>query len=176
MASFKLSLFIQAARRIRRHRSGSAAVEFALIAPMFFTLLFASFEIGLAFLAEQTLETATHDAARMIFTGEVQTGKLDADGFKNEICKRIPTLLTCAGIVVDVRPLAEISPNPIVGGKFTLTTAFNPGTSGQTVRVMVYYEWPLLVTSLGFDYSNIIGGKRLLVSTFGFRNEPYEGS
>ena len=51
-------------RRFRRHRRGSAAVEFALVAPIFFALLFAIVEVALMFFATQVLETVTQASAR----------------------------------------------------------------------------------------------------------------
>jgi Flp pilus assembly protein TadG len=56
-------------RRFRRNRGGSAAVEFALVAPMFFALLFAIIETALVFFAGQVLETVNQNSARMIMTG-----------------------------------------------------------------------------------------------------------
>ena len=53
-------------RRFRRNRRGSAAVEFALVAPLFFGLLFAIIELAMVFFASQVLETATQDSARMM--------------------------------------------------------------------------------------------------------------
>jgi Flp pilus assembly protein TadG len=58
-----------ALRRFRRNRRGSAAVEFALVAPVFFALLFAIIETSIVFFAGQVLETITQDAARTILTG-----------------------------------------------------------------------------------------------------------
>jgi len=49
-----------------RDRKGSAAVEFALVAPIFFALLFAVLETGFVFFAGQTLETVTQDVARLV--------------------------------------------------------------------------------------------------------------
>ncbi len=46
-----------AVRRFRRNRRGSAAVEFALVAPVFFALLFAIIESAMVFFAGQVLET-----------------------------------------------------------------------------------------------------------------------
>lgn len=60
-------------RRFRRSRRGSAAVEFALVAPVFFALLFAIIETALVFFASQVLETVTQNSARMIMTGQAQT-------------------------------------------------------------------------------------------------------
>jgi len=41
-------------RRFRRSRGGSAAVEFALVAPLFFALLFAIIETAMMFFATHT--------------------------------------------------------------------------------------------------------------------------
>jgi hypothetical protein len=39
------------------------------------------------------------------------------------------------------------------------------------VRLM--YEWPIYVSLLGFSLSDLSGGKRLIMATAAFRNEPY---
>ena len=65
-----------ALRRFRGNRRGSAAVEFALVAPMFFALLFAILESALMFFASQVLETVTENSARVVLTGQAQGGQL----------------------------------------------------------------------------------------------------
>ena len=37
------------------------------------------------------------------------------------------------------------------------------------------YQWPVYVSLLGFNLSDMAGGKRLLMATAAFRNEPYWG-
>ena len=64
----------KALRRFRRNRRGSAAVEFALVAPVFFALLFAIIETAIVFFAGQVLETVSQDCAALIMTGQAQTG------------------------------------------------------------------------------------------------------
>jgi hypothetical protein len=39
--------------------------------------------------------------------------------------------------------------------------------------VRLFYQYPVYVSLLGFNLSNINGGKRLLAATAAFRNEPY---
>jgi hypothetical protein len=43
------------------------------------------------------------------------------------------------------------------------------------VVVRLYYQWPIYVSLLGDNLSNLSGNKRLLVATSVFRNEPYGG-
>jgi len=40
------------------------------------------------------------------------------------------------------------------------------------VRLM--YEWPIYVSLLGFNLADMAGGKRLIIATATFRNEPYQ--
>jgi Flp pilus assembly protein TadG len=56
-------------RRFGRNRKGSAAVEFALVAPVFIGLLFAIVETAIMFFGSQILETVTQESARQIMTG-----------------------------------------------------------------------------------------------------------
>ena len=94
----------KALRRFRRNRRGSAAVEFALVAPVFFALLFAIIETAIVFFAGQVLETVTQDSARMIMTGQAQTAGYSQSQFKTYVCGKISVLFDCVnGIYVDVQ-------------------------------------------------------------------------
>src|SRR6266576_5502272 len=88
--------------RFRRNRGGSTVVEFALVAPIFFALLFAIIETALMFFASQVLETVTQDSARMIVTGQAQTSSYTQTQFKTYVCGQIPALFNCGSLYVDV--------------------------------------------------------------------------
>lgn len=168
--------------RFRGNQRGSAAVEFALVAPLFFALLFAIIETGMVFFASQSLETALQDSARTIMTGEAQMADLTKQSFKtNIVCKNISVLFDCEnGITVDVRSYpagfgsVTIS-DPISGEDFN-NTKYIPGRPGDIVVVRLFYQWPLFVTGLGYNIANLSGGKRLLSATAAFKNEPYPAS
>jgi Flp pilus assembly protein TadG len=177
-------------RRFRRSRAGSAAVEFALVAPVFFALLFAIIEVAIMFFASQVLETITQDSARALMTGQAQTGAVAACGvsgvatpctaqtFQQYACSQIPALFTCSNLYVDVESYPSFSNvtinNQITAGNFTSSNMqYSPGGPGDTVVVRMFYQWPLFVTGLGFNISNLSGNKRLLVATSAFQNEPY---
>src|SRR5690242_12569352 len=56
-------------RRLRRDGSkGSAAIEFAMVAPVFFLLLMGTIEAGIIFFAQSSLQNALNDAARLVRT------------------------------------------------------------------------------------------------------------
>ena len=165
-------------RRFRGNGRGSAAVEFALIAPVFFALLFAIIEISIMFFASQVLETVTQDSARMILTGQAQTGGFTKTQFQNYVCSQVPALFNCANIYVDVESYPAFSSiviNPQIdsSGNFINNMQYNPGGPGDTVVVRLFYQWPLYVTGLGFNISNMSGNTRLLSATAAFQNEPY---
>lgn len=165
--------------KFRRDRRGSAAVEFALVAPIFFALLFAILETGFVFFAGQTLETVTQDMGRLVMTGRAQNSGYTQVQFKNEVCSRLTALFDCQnGIYVDVQSFpsfASVSiPSAIDGSRhFIPTMQYQPGTACDVVVMRLFYQWPLYVTGLGYDMSNLAGNKRLLIATAAFRNEPY---
>jgi Flp pilus assembly protein TadG len=52
-------------RRCRRKRQGAAAVEFAVIAPLFFLMVFGMIEFGRAIMVQQVLTNASREGARI---------------------------------------------------------------------------------------------------------------
>jgi Flp pilus assembly protein TadG len=163
-----------AIRRFHRNRRGSAAVEFALIAPMFFALLFAIIETAMVFFASQVLETGIQDSGRLIYTSQ---GLTQAQ-FKADFCGRVGALFPCsADLCLDVRtypPGSAITiTDPIDGaGAYAPDCIWQAPTPGWTSVVRAFYPWPLFVTGLGYNISNIDRGssasKRLLSATSAF--------
>lgn len=166
-------------RRFRRNRRGSAAVEFALVAPLFFGLLFAIIELSMVFFASQVLETATQDSARVIMTGQAQNASFTQAQFKNLVCSKLTIMFDCVnGVSIDVQSYAAFGSvnvaDPIDASKnFVPPNNYLPGNPGDVVVVRLFYKWPLYVTGLGFNIANISGSKRLLTATAAFQNEPY---
>lgn len=171
-----------ALHRFRRNRRGSAAVEFALVAPVFFALLFAIVETAIVFFAGQVLETVTQDSARKIMTGQAQTANYSKAQFKDTVVCPVGALarmlFNCNDLFVEVKSYPTF-PNvtitePIDGAKnFIPPTSYCPGEGGDIVVVRMFYQWPLFVTGLGYNISNLAGSKRLLSATAAFRNEPF---
>ena len=166
-------------RRFRRNRRGSAAVEFALVAPIFFAVLFAIIELALVFFASQILETVTQDTSRLIMTGQAQNASYTQASFKDAVCAKLTVMFDCVnGVSIDVQSYktfdtVDIS-SPIDATKsFVPPNNYLPGGPGDIVVVRLFYKWPLFVTGLGFNPANIAGNKRLLTATAAFQNEPY---
>jgi Flp pilus assembly protein TadG len=168
-------------RRFARHEDGAAAVEFGLILLPFLGLMFAIMETALVFFADQTLETAVADSARLIMTGQAQTQSLNATTFKNAVCARIYGMFNCAtGVYVNVQTYASFGsitytpPLDQNGNLVTSNFGYQPGGPGDIVVVQLFYQWPIFVSLMNLNnLSNMSGSKRLLVATAAFRNEPY---
>jgi Flp pilus assembly protein TadG len=167
-------------RRFSRNKRGSAAVEFALVAPLFFALLFAIIETALVFFAGQLLETGTQDAARAFLTSQVQNNGTSAVNFKQSICDKVSDLFACSDIYVDVRSYPKGTAITITdpidgGGNFSNNFVYQPPAvnSDDTVVVRAFYQWPIYVTRLGYNLANInkntSNSKRLLAATAALR-------
>ena len=165
-------------RRFGRNRKGSAAVEFALVAPPFIALLFAILETGIIFFADQYLETIPQDGARMIMTGQAQNAGDTQTAFHKYICDQVVALFNCNNIFVDVESYSSFQ-NVVINsqidanGNFINNMQYNPGGPGDVVVVRLFYQWPQIVTGLGYNITNLNGNYRLLSATAAFRNEPY---
>lgn len=173
-------LRIETVRRFARGDDGIAAVEFGIVAAPFLALMFAIMETAIVFFASQTLETAVADSARLIMTGQAQQSSFTQQQFKNAVCAKILGLFDCAnGIKIDVKTYTSFSSissaKPIdATGKLLTNFGYTPGNPGDIVVVRLMYEWPIYVSLLGFNLADMSSGKRLIIATAAFRNEPYQ--
>lgn len=173
--------------RIRTHmrthaRSGSAAIEFAMVAPVFFLFLFGIIETGVIFFANSALQNATDDVARLIRTGQI-SGHLTADDLRTRICAEVAGLIssgTCAAnLQVDLRAYTNFAGN-------NYTTITKPDGSIDTTKLVVdnagacevvlmrsFYPWTIMTPMMAPLLQNMPGGQYLIASAAAFRTEPY---
>jgi len=166
--------------RLRTHsNAGSAIIEFAFIAPVFFLLLFAILEIGVIFFAQSTLQYGTNDIARMVRTGQTAAQGVTQATVRQRVCDDIAPLIPCDNdLNVDVEAFTTFSTvnfsNPLSPtGDMQSMNNYNPGTACTVVLVRVFYAWPVFTPLLTPFLSNMAGSKHLLYSAAAFRNEPY---
>ena len=162
---------ILALRHKARSDQGSAAIEFAFVAPVFFALMLGILEIGVMMFAQFALQNSVMDAARLIRTGQAHSAALliqdkiavpqcasqngsdqatfDNEGqwFKQQICCGVDALMDCDKVVVTVA-----SPATGFGGDFDALQA--TGTAGtfdavssnaacSVVLVRATYVWTI---------------------------------
>jgi Flp pilus assembly protein TadG len=174
---------LSAARRRgwRGDERGSAAVEFAVIAPVFFFLMFVIAETALVFIAEQVMDNAVFETARLIRTG--QAVGMSRTDFTTQVCDRMSVFVNCSssGFFLDVNSYASFgamsTSNPTIdtNGNFTDTPSFVTGSANDIVMVRVYYQWPVItIPFTPFKLTTAgLNSKRLIGSFAAFRNEPF---
>jgi Flp pilus assembly protein TadG len=125
-------------RSCRKYRRGTSAVEFAVVAPVFFLLIFGLIEFGRVVMVQQFLTNATREGARVgvldgSTTAEVNaavTAYLNSANIKNVTPVVTPSPPSSAGygapvtVTVSV-PFSQVSwlPSPMFLGGKTLTAS-----------------------------------------------------
>lgn len=177
-------------KRFGVNQSGSAAVEFSIVAPIFLALMFSMFEVGWFFYTTSVLDASTDKAARTIRTGQLQeNGTLTTPQERfnflyDEICDvvkawgecstrltmEVQTFTDFAALAAATAPMvcADSPPDDIAAIPFT------PGTELSIVRVRVCLIYDTINPTIGANLSEGDQGQRHLISTMIFQNEPYE--
>jgi Flp pilus assembly protein TadG len=172
-------------RLFRKDASGATAIEFAMIAPLFFLMLGVMLETGLMMFTEYVLQASVQEASRKVRTGQAQSAALTAGQFKTEICKMAKIIINCEGKVTvymraeaNFTTLAASSPAATtIGVKVDGTTdptTFMCGAPSQAVAVIATYDWQFAIPYFMQYFSTFGDGKfRRLAGFSMFRNEPF---
>ena len=165
-----------------RNRDGFAAVEFAMIVPLMFGMLFGIIETGTLFVRATAIDAGIEEAKRLTMTGQIAAvpggGAEKIAAFKAAFCAQTSWIVDCNEVHFDVRAFtvfgANMMPNPIQNGVFNPgSLAFDPGQPCQIVVVRAYYIYTGM-SSFMYNYvSNLGGGKFLMTGSAAFRNEPF---
>lgn len=176
--------------RLLARRDGATAIEFAILAIPFFTIVFASVETFVAFTGEQVLANATETMARKIRTGQINSDWKVAD-YRKEFCEEIKILMPCSPseiatpnkLFLDVRHFDDYAsiPDPVPLTDGDLNTAdlkFAPGGKKSINIVRAYYRWDI-VTDLVRPLLSSVKSKDgrqnyLMVATAVVQNEDYQ--
>jgi len=143
-----------------RGRRGQSMVEFAVVAPLFFLLVFGITDFGLMFFRLETLQFAVREAGRYAVTGQGGTGTV-----------RVQSIKDIATKYANGVPIDQIN---IISGGVTNTTAGGPR---QMVTVQLVSNYHFITPFIGkffpgHDSSGNGGYYAFTVSTT-FMNEPF---
>jgi Flp pilus assembly protein TadG len=165
-----------------RARSGSAAIEFAFVAPVLFLFIMGIIETGVLFFASATLQNATDDVGRLIRTGQL-TGNVTSATLRDQICSDIYGLISwgdcTAGLQVDLRTYDDFSSATYPSltkddGTIDPTKLTVDSTADCKVILMrVYYSWSIMTPLMAPLLENSPGGNYILSGAAAFRSEPY---
>jgi len=178
-------------RRIRRYlknKQGTAAIEFAILAIPFFTLLFAVLELAIVFFINSTLSHAVSEAGRQVRTGNFQACG-SKETFKDLVCANMSGLGNCDkrlrldvlsedtfGAITlpippdppEIDPADPASTDDIENGDWVDTSASAP----VVIRGLYYHK--LVLPSELTRLESLEGrGIRVLAATTAFQNEPF---
>ena len=174
------SRWLRHSLRFLRARRASAAIEFAIIAPVFIGLLISILEVGIYFFAQNVLQTAAVQAGRLFLTGQAQASNLTAAQVVSNVCPNIQALFTCGNLMVDVNTYSSFSgantSTPTLTynaqGQVTNNWNYTPGTAGQIMVVRLMYLWPVVTGPLSIFNPNVTNGSSLIMGVTAFKVEP----
>lgn len=164
----------------RKNEHGVTAVEFAMIAGPFFTVVFAIIELGLAFFVNRMVDNAVIESSRMVRTGQATAASFTAADFATQVCGNLPAFLCKAErIRVSVTSVPNFTAIPSItdmyddDGNLTDDHSYTQSNASEIVAVNVIYKWPMFTSFMNLS-SLDHGDERHLTSTMVFRNEPWE--
>ena len=150
------------ARRNFKGNRGEGLVEFALVVPLFFLLIFGILDMGHLYFVKVTLENAVGQAGRYAFTGQSLTGQTRLSSIVQVAQKAAPGL-----------DLSQILISSDLGGSSVSSngTPTAGGLPGDTVTISLTTHLKLFTNMLGHFYgTNDVD--TFTVSTT-FRNERF---
>lgn len=172
-----------------RDKSGSTAVEFAILSLPFMMLIFSIMEVGWFYFVNATVDSATVSAARILRTGTVQQFSGDADDqeqyFKDNLCRIIGPLGECSDIVTyEVKNYSSLT--EAANDTATMVCPddeqqdidgidFSPGGEDRYVRVRLCMRYATINPAIGVNLSETDGKRNLLAVHF-VKVEPYESN
>lgn len=171
---FKIKVQILRARAFRRNESGSAAIEFAIIAPVLFFALFSLLEIGVLGMMTSGLDNAVIETSRRIRTGRDDAAD-SAAAFEDQICNRLGgAAVSCRErLVVSVQKFSAFSSAAVAANAQPLGQ-FDKGGPSDIILVKANYKWPLMTPFLAAAYSRNGPLDVTIASRVAFKNEPFE--
>jgi len=169
---------------------GSAAIEFAMVAPVFFTLLLGIFEAAIMYFSQAALQNGMTDMGRLIRTGQAAKWTCTGSGtsqtctpmttaqFRTQLCNRVSPLVPCNGnLQVDVKAQSSYGAisSPLKTDKSLDPTLnrFDIGNACDVVIARAFYTRPVVTPVLSWFLVNMAGNKTLITGITAFRNEPF---
>ncbi|MDE2030159.1 MAG: pilus assembly protein [Alphaproteobacteria bacterium] len=165
---FACPLFRLRASRRDGARRGVTAVEFALLAPVFFLMLMGITETCLMWGAQQMLESAAFNTTRLAKTGYTGSGQTQQQTLSQILGNELQTygnLIDTSKVTMTAAAYNSFSSASNGGG------ASGYGTQDQIVVYTITYPWKLFTPIM----SNLIGTNGVvdLTADIVVRNEPY---
>lgn len=173
---------------LSRDRAGTTAVEFALLAPVFFAMLFSLFEVGLLLTRMAMVDHAVNVVSKQVYTGDVSegvaAGTITQTDIEAAVCGVTGAVIpNCTNeITVELTEITSMSSLPTSDAacrdstvELTPAVNFNPGVGNSIVFMRVCLTVDLLTPGLGFglNLAKTTNNRFELISSAAFLNEPF---
>ncbi len=150
-----------------RRQDGGPASEFALTAPIFVVMIFATAQAAIIYFANSYLATAAEEGARLVLTNQATT--MTSSQFRTAICNNIAMLFNCSSLMVNLAPATSnssiVTSAPTFNTNGTLNLSYTQPSPGQIAVLQVMYEWPVIGLPLGWNFANLGNGSYFMMST-----------
>jgi len=191
------ALAVVGAKAILRDNDGSSMIEFAMVAPLFLSLILATVQSGLIYFDSQTLQTAADRAARQIVIGNLTTGLTSAQAqaqITSIVKANLPLTMTGPNDTVSIdlqtgatfAAVSAASQTISYNSSGAVTNTFNSSTQAGACSVGVlklYYLAPQVALIFPMMSGNTINvnfanskSSRVIVATSVFKTEPFGGA
>jgi Flp pilus assembly protein TadG len=143
-----------------RARAGQTVTEFALVAPIFFLVIFGLMDLGRVYCAQVNLQSAAQEAGRFASTGN----HLNDPNHPGTNLSRVDSIIQTAKAAVFGGYISSVQVSSLNGG------AGSAGGPQDTVTVLITSKLPLMTPMVGRFFPS---GVCILTSTATFKNEPF---
>jgi Flp pilus assembly protein TadG len=167
----------------RGAQAGTAAIEFAVIAPILALFLFGLIETGTIYYFNSMMANAANDAARQLRTGQVQMQNLTKTQYIAQVCSEMTGMVSLTNcnstLPIDMEAFDSFTNaqyTNVINADGSLNTAamqFKPGKSCDTVLVRAFYPWTIMTPLMRPLLNNMPNGQYLMSAAAAFRNEPF---
>jgi Flp pilus assembly protein TadG len=182
MGIFLKSFFI--GKKLKQDKDGVAAIEFTLLAPIFFALIFGTIEMGYLFLKINMLNNAVAVVSKVIYTGAASDGSVTYEDIEDSICENIYFVgSNCAGnLHIELTEISSFSDFPTTVAEcedtdlnITPSVSYNPGSAKSIIFMRACFMTDILMPGLAFglNLEKTANNKFAIISSTAFVNEPF---
>lgn len=174
----KFSRWVSLLGKFRSDARGVTAIEFAMLSPAFFLLLFGIIETSIIFIGDMTLEKSTMTMARHVRVGTVSKENMTSEEFRRQLCQGIVIPMKCSELGIDLRSYSTFAEIQTISGHEPVqagTTRFEEIRPGAIMALRVSYDWPIFVEIVRkYLATNGDEDAHTLRANNVFRVEPFE--
>lgn len=187
---------LRSTKTVLANEQGVAAIEFAMLAPVFIAFVLATLEFSTAYFTQQVMENVSYNITRLAKTGFIEAGQTQEQTIMALLEARLDGLIDTDDITIDSTTYEEFSDidanEPYVdannngvrddGENYTdsnhngeydgALSVTGYGQAGQITVYEVTLPWRVMTPIL----SDLVGedGQVMLTSHIVVRNEPYD--